>query len=162
MANTVTLVRIVCSIAILFIRPFSAEFYVLYTVAGISDMLDGHIARKLKTASDFGARLDSISDIIFICVCTVRLLLPLQINAWLWASVIVIAMIRAVNILSGIIMYHKLIMLHTAANKITGAVLFAVPFVMPLISIEYIAVPVCMIAAFSAIEEGHLIRTKQI
>ena len=49
MANIITGIRIVCSIALLFCPVFSPAFYALYLTAGVSDMIDGTVARKTGT-----------------------------------------------------------------------------------------------------------------
>ncbi len=41
MANIITSIRIICSIFLLFTRAFSSAFYILYIMAGITDVLDG-------------------------------------------------------------------------------------------------------------------------
>ena len=46
MANLITGLRIIVSAALLFCPVFSPIFYVLYLIAGLSDMADGIIARK--------------------------------------------------------------------------------------------------------------------
>lgn len=51
MANIITVIRIVCSIALLPFPAFSPTFYALYIVAGVSDMADGAVARKTGTKS---------------------------------------------------------------------------------------------------------------
>ena len=53
-ANFITAIRIVCSIALLFFPVFSPAFYTLYIVAGISDILDGTVARKTGTSDILG------------------------------------------------------------------------------------------------------------
>ena len=60
MANTITFFRIAAGIALLFCPVFSPAFYVFYIAAGLSDMLDGFVARKTDTVSKLGARLDTI------------------------------------------------------------------------------------------------------
>ena len=73
-ANSITLIRILCSIAILFCPVFSVAFYALYIAAGLSDMMDGWVARRTHTASAFGAKLDTVADVIFVIVCLIKLL----------------------------------------------------------------------------------------
>jgi len=73
MANCITCVRIICSISILFCVPLGVPFYTIYITAGISDMIDGFVARKTGKESEFGARLDTIADFIFIAVCFIKL-----------------------------------------------------------------------------------------
>ena len=40
----------------------------IYTFAGLTDVLDGWLARKTGRASEFGARLDSVADLLFYSV----------------------------------------------------------------------------------------------
>ena len=65
MANIITFVRLLCSIAILFCPVFSVAFYSLYITAGLTDMIDGRVARKTNTVSEFGAKLDTVADFVF-------------------------------------------------------------------------------------------------
>ena len=52
MANIITGSRILCSILLLFVPTFSPAFYMLYLIAGFTDMIDGTIARKTHTPID--------------------------------------------------------------------------------------------------------------
>jgi len=63
MANIITGIRILLSVALLFYPAFSPTFYALYIAAGFSDMIDGAVARKTGSVSEFGSRLDTIADI---------------------------------------------------------------------------------------------------
>ena len=48
LANCITIVRILCSsIALLLFPAFSTAFYVLYITSGVSDMVDGWVARRI-------------------------------------------------------------------------------------------------------------------
>ena len=67
-ADTITSVRIAASLLLLFLPLHSVGFFAIYTLTGLSDALDGWLARKTGTASDFGARLDSIADLLFYAV----------------------------------------------------------------------------------------------
>ncbi|MBO4457811.1 MAG: CDP-alcohol phosphatidyltransferase family protein [Butyrivibrio sp.] len=60
MANIITGIRIVCSIALLFCPALSVTFKLLYIIAGVSDMIDGTIARKTGTVSELGSTLDTV------------------------------------------------------------------------------------------------------
>ena len=99
MANIVTSLRIVCSIALLLFPVFSRAFYALYLTAGLSDMVDGWIARRTHTASELGAKLDTIADIVFVIVCLVKLLPMLDIPVWLYVWIGIIALIKIINII---------------------------------------------------------------
>ena len=61
-ANLITSCRIMLSLIMLLFPVFSLEFYFCYFMAGITDMVDGTIARKLGAGSEFGEKLDTIAD----------------------------------------------------------------------------------------------------
>ena len=61
LANYISVSRIIMSIMLLITKTFSTTFYIIYIYCGISDMLDGFIARKTKNESKIGAGLDSIA-----------------------------------------------------------------------------------------------------
>lgn len=161
-ADIVTGSRIIFSIAILFIHPLSPMFYVLYGAAGLSDMIDGAVARKTNTVSAFGAKFDTIADFVFVAVCLIKLLPVFTIPVWLWIWMGVIALLKVINIISGYVKQKKWIAPHTVMNKITGALCFLLPFTLSFINLKYSAIVVCAAAAFAAIQEGHYIRTGRV
>ena len=82
-ANIITGSRIAFSLPLLFIPISSVWFYTLYIFCGLSDMIDGTIARKTGAVSKFGARLDTVSDFVFMLVCSIKILPLIQISVWL-------------------------------------------------------------------------------
>ena len=161
MANFITIIRILCSVAILFCPVFSVAFYALYITAGFTDMLDGWVARKTNTVSKFGSKLDTIADFIFVVVCLFKLIPVLDIPAWLYIWIGVIAFIKIINIVSGYIVQKQFVAVHSVMNKVTGILLFFLPLTLSFVGLKYSAVAVCSIATFAAIQEGHFIRTKK-
>ena len=161
MANIITVIRILCSIAILFCPPLSAPFYVLYIIAGFTDMIDGTVARKTGTASGFGAKLDTVADFIFAAVCFIKLIPVLDIPIWLYIWIAIIALIKIINIISGYVMHKELAAEHTVMNKVTGFLLFILPLTLTIIDLKYSAAAVSAAATFAAIQEGHYIRTRK-
>ena len=159
MANIITGFRITASLALAFCPVFSLPFFALYLIAGISDMVDGMVARRTSTASEFGARLDTAADFVFVVVCLIRLLPVIDMSTWLYVWIGLIAMIKGINIVSGYVMKKRLVAVHTVMNKVTGALLFVLPLTIPLIEPSHNAIVVCAIATFAAIQEGHLIRS---
>ena len=159
MANIVTGCRILCSILMLFSPAFSVQFYILYLICGLTDMVDGTIARTTHTDSEFGAKLDSVADFIFVVISLVKLLPVIHIPRWLWIWILVSAIIKIINVISGFICKRRLMVEHTIMNKVTGFMLFILPLTFVFIELKYSAVVVCTIATFAAIQEGHLIRT---
>ena len=158
MANIITGVRIVCSIALLFAPVFSPGFYALYIAAGFSDMIDGAVARKTDTVSKFGSQLDTFADILFVIVCLIKLLPVLDIPVWLYIWILVIAFIKVANIAVGYIRQKAFAAVHSIINKVTGCLLFLFPLTLTFIDLRYSAVFVCFIATAAAIYEGYLIQ----
>ena len=124
-------------------------------------MIDGTVARKTNTVSAFGTKLDTIADIVFVAVCLIKLLPILDIPVWLWIWIAAIALIKAINIISGVVVHKKLIAVHSIMNKITGALCFLLPLTLSFIDLKYNAIFVCAVATFAAIQEGHFIRMER-
>ena len=160
-ANSITGIRILCSIAILFCPVFSMAFYSLYIAAGLTDIADGWVARKTNTVSELGSKLDTIADFIFVVVCLFKLVPVLDIPTWLYVWIGAIALIKIINIVSGYIVQKQFVAVHSVMNKVTGVLLFVLPLTISFIDLKYNAVVVCIIATFAAVQEGHFIRTKK-
>ena len=157
-ANIITSFRIVCSILMIFIPVFSLGFYILYLLCGFSDMIDGAVARKTNSNSEFGARLDTASDLVFVSASLFKLLPIIHIPKWLWMWIGVIAIIKICSIILGFIYKKKFISPHTMMNKITGLLLFLLPLTLCFIELKYSSIVVCIVATFSAIQECAMIR----
>ena len=157
MANIITGIRIVLSVVLMFCQALSPTFYALYIAAGISDMIDGAVARKTGTVSEFGSRLDTGADIVFVAVCLIKLLPVLHIPAWLYIWIAVIAFIKVANIAVGFVGQKELISVHSMMNKLTGGMLFVLPLTLAFIDLRYSAAIVCVVATIAAIQEGYLV-----
>ena len=157
-ANIITSCRIFGSILLLFFPSFSLDFYITYLLCGVSDMIDGTIARKTNSASKFGSQLDTIADFVFVVVSLIKMLPAIHIPGWLWICSGVIAIIKVTNIIWGYITKKQFISVHTVMNKVTGLFLFLLPLTIPFLEWNYIAVVICFIATFSAIQEGYYSR----
>lgn len=162
LANIITGSRIAVSVALLFCVPFGITFWICYVWCGVSDMIDGPIARKTGSVSRTGSILDSIADLLFVAVCFVKILPLVIIPTWLWVWVALIAVIKIINLILGFVCQHKLVMPHTTANKVSGLLLFLLPIAYEFVGLEYPAILICLVTSFAAIQEGHLIRRKNI
>ena len=158
-ANVITIFRIAASIVLLFCPVFSPAFYVFYIAAGLSDMLDGFVARKTDTVSKLGARLDTTADFVLVVVCLIKLLPILSIPAWLYIWIGIIALIKVVNIISGFVVQKRFVAVHSVMNKASGVLLFLLPLTIPAVPLRDSAIVTCAAATFAAIQEGHFIRT---
>jgi CDP-diacylglycerol--glycerol-3-phosphate 3-phosphatidyltransferase len=160
-ANSITIIRILCSVALLFCPVFSPAFYALYLTAGVSDMVDGWVARRTHTASELGAKLDTMADIVFVIVCLVKLLPILDIPVWLYVWIGIIALIKIINIISGFVVQKQFVTVHSTMNKVSGLLLFILPLTISFVDLKYTGAVVCFFTTFTAIQEGHFIRTNK-
>lgn len=149
--------RIIFSLPLLFLPLSSVWFYILYLICGLTDMIDGTIARKTGAVSQFGARLDTASDLVFMFVCTVKILPFLSLPLWLWVWITLIASVKILNITLILIYKKKLISIHSVLNKITGFALFLLPLSLTFIKPAYSTLIICALATLALIQEVYLI-----
>ena len=158
MANAITFTRIILSIGLLPCPALSAKFFVLYFAAGFTDMIDGTVARRTGTDGEFGSKLDTAADFVFVTASLIKLLPVIKVPIFIYVWVGIIALIKLINIVSGYMLSGKIIAVHSVMNKLTGACLFAAPFTFLAVEPKYSAAVLCIIATVAAIHEGYLIR----
>ena len=156
MANAITISRIVSSLILLLCPTLSASFYCVYVLTGITDFLDGFIARRTHTTSQLGAKIDTMADTIFVVVC---FLPEIRFPLWIYIWIVVVAIIKIINIILGFMVNKKYPAVHSVMNKITGVILFLLPLTFARIDLRYSGAFACVVATFAAIQEGHWIRT---
>ena len=72
--NMLSILRMLGTLALVFVQPVTLPFFVIYTLCGVSDVLDGWIARATDSTSELGSRLDSAADLMFYVVMMLRIL----------------------------------------------------------------------------------------
>ena len=142
----------------MFTIPFSKEFFIIYSICGLSDVFDGLVARLTKTASAFGAKLDSVADLVFYAVMVAKIfpdlieILPLGI----WYAVTAIVTLRVVSYMTVAIKYRKFASVHTKLNKVTGFAVFMIPYMLQYsVAVPY-CITACAISALSTVQEAIL------
>lgn len=151
--NFITLIRIIGTSLLIFIKPFSNIFFILYLICGLSDVLDGYIARKFKLCSKFGAILDSVADAFFIMVTLIKVLPSLRLELWMILWIIFIFIIKVLSLIIGFSRFKEIAFLHTYTNKLAGILLFFTPLIYRLVGINICIVIVCSVATLAALEE---------
>ena len=151
--NCISFSRIIFSLILLFIKPLSLAFYAIYIICGFSDIMDGFIARRVGITSRFGAKLDSMADMIMVGVLLVVLypIINPTIEIAIW--IITIGIIRVASMAVALKKYRTFASIHTYGNKITGIVLFIFPIFIPYIRTSVLMYIICAVATISAIEE---------
>lgn len=129
-ANFITVLRMAGTGMLLFTAPFTPAFYLLYTLCGVTDALDGIIARATKTASSLGARLDSIADLMFYGVMFWKLM-PLlweKLPVGVWCLTGGVLLVRITSYIVAAVKYGIFASTHTVLNKLTGLLVFLLPY----------------------------------
>ena len=151
--NLITLVRLalVPLLAWLLLDQRYAAALAVFTVAALSDALDGFIARRYGFASTFGAALDPVADKLAMVVATVLL-------AWhgvlpLWLAIAIV--LRDVVIVSGVIAYKVLIgpleMKPTRLSKFNTTLEFAALLLTMAVAAAWIPAGLWLSALFVAV-----------
>ena len=156
-ANIITGSRVVFSLPLLFIPISSVWFYILYLFCGLTDMIDGTIARKAGAVSKFGARLDTVADFVFMFVGWGKISPLMYIPVWLWVWIIIIALIKIFNIALVFIYKKKLISIHSVLNKTTGLALFLLPLSITFVETAYSVTTICVFATIAVMQEVYFI-----
>lgn len=152
-ANIITGSRVFLSLCLFVWPPFSSAFAVMYLLCGVTDVLDGFLARKLHTESKKGAMLDSVADLVFAVIYAVRILPILSVPYWIWIWTAIIAVIKIAGILITGRKMKKLSIEHSFDNKFTGLMLFLLPISVCAVDIKYGATLVCAVATVTVIKE---------
>ena len=153
--NAISILRIAGTIWLLLMTPLTPLFFVVYTVTGVTDVLDGAIARRYGTESELGARLDSIADLLFYTLILIRIfpVLWATLPRVIWVAVDAILLIRFISYGLAAFKYHLFASVHTYLNKFTGLMVFGVVYAIG----TPIAVPycwlVCLVAMLGSLEE---------
>lgn len=153
--NFITCLRIIGTILLLFVPPLEMQFFIVYVLTGITDALDGFLARKLKVSTPFGAKLDSASDLMFYAVLIVMIRPELwkRLHPSIWYAVGATVAIRVFCYSYVAVKYKCFDSMHTYLNKLTGLAVFCVPFAL-LTSVEdLLCWLVVGIAALASVEE---------
>ena len=152
--------RIVLCLPLLLVDAMTLPFWTLYVIAGLTDMLDGFLARRWGVESKFGARLDSLADFMLVLAVGYKLFPYMKLPTALWMMIGLIALVKMVNAICSYVVRHRIEYLHTKAIKLTGFLLFIGMMIVGQSYFIPVAWVIACIALFAAIQEGHIIRSK--
>ena len=158
--NLLSMSRIVLCLPLLLVDAMTLPFWTLYVIAGLTDMLDGFLARRCGVESKFGARLDSLADFMLVLAVGYKLFPYMKLPTALWMMIGLIALVKMINAICSYVVRHMIEYLHTKANKLTGFLLFIGMMIVGQSYFIPVAWVIACIALFAAIQEGHIIRSK--
>ena len=150
--NALSIFRMLACVPLLFLPPLYLWFIVVYILAGVSDMIDGPIARKLKVESKLGANLDGAADYIFALVVLFRVVPEINLTTLSVVMIVGVLTYKAISILISYIKFTQLVMMHTYANKLVAAFAFTIPLLLIVVN-ENILVAIAAAMLFIAISE---------
>ena len=151
-----TFFRMVCAVLLPFLTPLSPAFLIIYALSGVSDMLDGFLARKLNQSSNWGAKLDSAADLLLYTIA-LSLLIPAMreiLPGWFWLLVGAALVLRLACYFLSAVKFHRFASEHSLLNKLTSILIFPVPFLFRLGNIFlWYAILVCLVSCCAAVQE---------
>lgn len=153
--NCITAFRIAGAVLLIFTASFSPAFYAVYTLCGVSDVADGFIARKFKTESELGSKLDSVADLLFYAVMLFKLIPTFieRLTAGIWCAIFAVLALRLASYIVAAVKYRRFASLHTYMNKATGLAVFSVPYFILLPFYLPLCAAVCAVAGAASAEE---------
>ncbi len=151
--NILTLFRIFGAAALLFLAPLKPPFLAVYFLCGVSDILDGFLARRWKVSSHAGALLDSVADFVLVAVLLYVFIPYYNWPNWILIWIASIALVRIAALIVCRIRFRKFAFLHTVSNKATGTALLCFPFLLWLFGLNPTAILLGCLASLSALEE---------
>jgi len=149
-----SIIRIVFSLFIIIVAKNNRLLFVIVLLCGLTDVLDGYIARKYKVESKLGAKLDSLGDYTFF--------LMLVLYFFIWRLnliednsifIVIVIMVRLSSLLVCWIKNKKVYSLHNIANKVTGLLLYVGILIEIVVERKDIVIFLLVISLISALEE---------
>lgn len=151
--NLLSLARIILSLFLIFLYPMKLYFLLVYIFCGITDILDGFIARKINATSELGSKLDSFADMIIIFVILFKFIPIMNLNLFMIVWLICVTILKSLCILVVFIRFNQFGMVHTYMNKITGSLIFIYPILNYFTSSKFYIFIIFIFASITAIEE---------
>ena len=154
LSNLLSCLRIAGLILLLLLPAMQPAFYAVYAAYGLSDMLDGFLARRLGVASRLGSILDSAADLLFLCVSALKIVPQYRFPFWVWVAVCGILFVRLCTLFIAFAKSRRLTLpLHTNANRLTGLLLYLFAPILNSCMGSCLLIVLCCVAAFAAVQE---------
>ena len=175
--NTLSIIR-VCLVpafvaALLFMRDIEIWGYVvpaiLYIVTGLTDMLDGKIARKYNLVTDFGKFIDPLADKFMVLSSQIAILVWMMLKGWttlalVFVWVVLVILLRELGVTSlrlvvagksGIVVAASMLGKIKTVSQMVGTVIILVEPLIPFFSENHVLSYVCMaVMAFTTLFSG--------
>ena len=139
-------------------------FLVMFILIGVTDKLDGTIARYLNQTSHLGAKLDTMADMVFYPLITIWLyrFAPEVVNGW-WNLVYLLIVLFFTKMVLGKIKFGEIPVFHTIGGKTFAASLFffmVIAILYPDIAAQIFPI-LCIIGYVNQLEEMYIFLTRK-
>ena len=132
---------------------FTTAFWIYYFLGGLSDLLDGFVARTLNQQSENGAKIDSIADFVFAASIFIIVLKNIFLPGRFWWFISLIFLIRIITYSVGFCKYRTFYSLHTYFNKASGVLIFMFPLLYVILKLDIAGGIVCFVSFAASVEE---------
>ena len=138
-------------------------FLIMFIVIGITDKLDGTIARYLNQTSHLGAKLDTMADMVFYPLIALWLyrFSPEVVSGW-WNLIYILMALFFLKLILGKIKFGEIPVFHTIGGKTFAASLYffmIVAILYPDTAAKLFPI-LCLIGYINQIEEMYIFMTR--
>jgi len=135
----------------------------VYIYSVVTDFIDGPIARKTNSASNFGAFMDSAADMLFVLIALFIFIPIIDFTSLMIAGIVLILFVRFLGFGIGFKKHRTFTMLHTYANKAGGVILAFFPIFYGVLGLEISFIITFAAIFLSSLEELIItIRSKEL
>ena len=142
---------------------------IVYIITGLTDMLDGKIARKYNLVTDFGKFIDPLADKFMVIGSQIAILVWMMLNnetalALVFVWVVLVILLRELGVTSlrlvvagksGIVVAASMLGKIKTVSQMAGTVIILIEPLLPFFSENHILSYVCMaIMAFTTLFSG--------
>lgn len=153
-ANIISLTRPFIALSLFFFINNKVMFLVMYSLCWFTDLIDGPIARKTKSTSDFGSKLDDLGDYTTILVAVVIFAIWIKNEMVTFLPFLAaIAAIRISNLFITNRKFGKIYIIHTYLNKFTAWTVYVTPVIYLLNNNMVMLYVVMIVAIIASLEE---------
>tara|TARA_B100001029_G_C14948433_1_gene387317 strand:- start:66 stop:656 length:591 start_codon:yes stop_codon:yes gene_type:complete len=138
-------------------------FLIMFIIIGITDKLDGTIARYLNQTSHLGAKLDTMADMVFYPLIALWLyqFSPEVVSGW-WNLIYILMGLFFLKLILGKIKFGEIPVFHTIGGKTFAASLYffmIVAILNPNIAAKVFPI-LCLIGYINQVEEMYIFITR--
>ena len=138
-------------------------FLIMFIVIGVTDKLDGTIARYLNQTSHLGAKLDTMADMVFYPLIALWLyrFSPEVVSGW-WNLIYILMALFFLKLILGKIKFGEIPVFHTIGGKTFAASLYffmIVAILYPDTAAKLFPI-LCLIGYINQIEEMYIFMTR--